>query len=156
MRGFQSRAREYALKLLSYRGRSEKELEDRLLKKGITKSEASSTVRYFREIGLIDDLSLAENLKTETLTRKLLSRSGAKRYMLNRGLPREIVDRVFYDQVDTDFDNAARIVEKKLRVLGTCPPETARRRLYNLLARRGYSSETIIKVLRTKNIKEEE
>ena len=156
MRGFQNKARAYALKLLSYRGRSERELEERLLKKGITKSETSSTIRYFKEIGLVDDMSLAETLKRETLTTRLLSQNGAKRYMLNRGIPRGIVDLVFSSHEDTDFDNAMRIVEKKLKVLGKYPQAVARRRLYNFLLRRGYSSGTIMKVLRDNKLKEED
>lgn len=156
MRGSQNKARQYVLKLLSYRGRSERELEERLLRKGVTKSEASSAIRHFKDIGLIDDVSLAKTLMRETLTTKLLSHKGAKRYMLNRGIPREIVDMVFCRHEDTDFDNAGRIVDKKLKVLGKYPPAVVRRRLYGLLSRRGYSSETISKILRDKNLKEED
>ena len=156
MRGFQSKAQQYALKLLSYRGRSERELEERLLKKGVTKSEVSSTIQRFKEIGLIDDMSLAETLKLTALSTKLLSQKGSKRFMLGRGIPPDIVDMVFYRHEGTDFDNAMRFVAKKLRVLGNYPPEIARRRLYGLLSRRGYSSETIMKVLREKNLKEED
>jgi len=153
--GFQNKARQYALKLLSYRGRSERELEERLLKKGITEGETSSAIQYFKEIGLIDDMSLAEALKREALATKLLSRKGAERYMLNRGIPREIVNRVFSHDEDTDIDNAGKIVDKKLKALKTYPPTIARRRLYHFLLRRGYSSETITRALKDKNLKEE-
>jgi regulatory protein len=156
LRDFQNRARDYALKLLSYRGRSERELEERLLKKGIATSETSSTIRYLKEIGLVDDMSLAETLKRETLNRRLLSQSGAKKYMLSRGIPRGIVDLVFSCHEDTDFANALQIIEKKRKVLGKYPQAVARRRLYGFLQRRGYSSETIMKVLRDGQLKEED
>lgn len=152
MRGSQSNARRYALKLLSYRGRSERELEERLLKKGIAESEASSTIQHFKEIGLIDDLSLAETLKREALTSKLLSQRGAKRYLLNRGIPREIADTVFSHDEDTDYENAGVFVEKKLKKLANYPPDVLRRRLYGLLVRRGYPSGTIMKALRDKKL----
>ncbi len=144
------------MKLLSYRGRSEREMEERLLKKGVTKPEVSSTIQHFKEIGLIDDVSLAETLKRNALTTRLLSQKGSKRFMLGRGIPPDIVDMVFDRDEDTDFDNASIFVAKKLRVLGNYPPEIARRKLYGLLSRRGYSSETIMKVLREKNLKEED
>ncbi len=156
MTGSRNSARQYALKLLSYRGRSEKELEKRLWEKGITKSEASSTIQYLKEIGLINDVSLAEALKREALTTKLLSQRGAKSYMLQRGIPREIVDQVFQDYEDTDIENAVRIADKRIRKSGNRATEVQRRRLYNLLLRRGYSSGTIMKVLRDKNLKEED
>ncbi len=156
MRGSQSRAKEYALKLLSYRGRSEKELEDRLLRKGISKPDASSAIEYLKGIGLIDDVTFAETLMSEAVTTKMLSRNGARRYMLSRGLSRDIVDRISSDSEDTDFVNAGKLVEKKLRVMGKCPSLVAKKRLYAHLLRRGYSSEIIARVLREKNFKEED
>jgi SOS response regulatory protein OraA/RecX len=46
-------------------------------------------------------------------------------------------------------------VGKKLKSLNNYPSEIAKRRLYNLLLRRGYSSETIMKVLKDISNKEE-
>jgi regulatory protein len=155
LKGLPNRAKQYALKLLSYRGRSEKELEERLLKKGITKNIVSSTINQLKEIGLIDDMALAEALKRETLTTKMLSQNGAKRYMRTRGIPRDIVDKVFYHDENKDFVNALRFVGKKLKSLNNYPSEIAKRRLYNLLLRRGYSAETIMKVLKDISKKEE-
>jgi regulatory protein len=153
--GLPNRAKQYALKLLSYRGRSEKELEERLLKKGITKTLVSSTINELKKTGLIDDMVLAEALKRETLTTKMLSQNGAKRYMRTRGIPRDIIDKVFYHDENRDFDNALRFTGKKLMSLNHYPSEIVKRRLYNLLLRRGYSSETIMKVLKDISNKEE-
>ena len=155
MKGLPNRARQYALKLLSYRGRSEKELEERLLKKGITKTMVSSTINELRAIGFVDDMALAEALKREALTTKMLSQNGAKRYMQTRGIPRDIVDKVFYHDENKDFDNALRFAGKKLKSLNHYPSEIVKRRLYNLLLRRGYSAETIMKVLKDISNKEE-
>jgi regulatory protein len=150
-----ARARQYAFKLLSYRGRSEKELEERLIKKGITKTVASSTINYLKHIGLIDDMALAETLKREAVTTKLLSQNGAKKFILNRGISREIVDLVFSNDKNEDIDNAGRLVDKKLKTFKNYTSETVRRRLYNLLLRRGYSFETIMAVLKGKTLKED-
>jgi regulatory protein len=152
--GLHDKARQYAFKLLSYRGRSEKELEERLRKKGFTKTVSSSTIENLKQTGLIDDKALAETLKREALTTKLLSQSGAKRFMLIRGIPRDIVDSIFNNDKNKDFENASKLVDKKLRVLKKYSSETARRRLYNFLFRRGYSTETIISVLKKKIFKE--
>ncbi|MBE0425522.1 MAG: regulatory protein RecX [Nitrospirae bacterium] len=150
------KAKQYALKLLSYRGRSEKELTTRLKIKGINESVASLTVGYLKDIGLIDDFSLAETLKREALTAKLLSQNAAKKYVLNRGIPHDIVDIIFSKDEDADFDNARRIAEKKLRILKDYPYKVAKRRLCNLLSRKGYSYETIMKVLKERNFNEED
>jgi regulatory protein len=152
--GLHDKARQYAFKLLSYRGRSEKELESRLRKKGFTKTVASSTIGYLKQTGLIDDKALAETLKREALTTKLLSQSGAKRFMLTKGIPRDVVDSIFSNDKNEDFENASKLADKKLKVLKNYSSDTARRRLYNFLFRRGYSTDTIISVLKNKTFKE--
>ena len=156
MNDLQNKARQYALKLLSYRGRSERELKARLIRKGVSDSLAVSTVDYLRNLGYLDDVSLAETLKSEAISRKLLSITGAKKYLLERGIPRDIVSRVFLQEEETDRKNAIKYICKKIRTLGQYPEETVRRRLYNQLLRRGYSPETIISALKDKIIHWEE
>ena len=156
MTGSDDKAKQYSLKLLSYRGRSEKELEERLRKKGVSARGISSTMRSLKDTGLLNDLSLAESLKREALTYRMLSQAGARNFMLKRGIPRSIVDSVLSNDDNIDIDNAVKFVDKKLRVLGKYPAEIAKRRLYNLLLRRGYSSGTILKVLKEKIVKEED
>jgi regulatory protein len=146
--GLHDKAKQYAFKLLSYRGRSEKELKERLIKNGITKTVASSTIKYLKHLGLIDDMALAETLKREALTTKLLSQNGARRFILNRGIPYEIVNQILSNDENKDIENARRLVDKKLKAFKDYSSETAKRRLYNLLFRRGYSFETINKVLK--------
>lgn len=150
MKGSRDKATQYALKLLGYRGRSVKELEDRLRGKGIPASAVSSAIRHLKDIGLIDDVSLAESLKREAETTKMLSQKGAKRYLFSRGIPRDIIEMVFSHEDNPDVENAGRLVDKKMKVLGGYPAEIVKRRLYGLLSRRGYSSETILKVLKDK------
>lgn len=156
MTGLDDKAKQYSLKLLSYKGRSEKELEERLKKKGIKGDVISSTILYLKNIGLVNDMSLAETLKREALTRKMLSYFGARNFMLRRGIPKSIIDSVLSRDDNTDIENAIKLVDKKLRILGTYPADTAKRRLYNLLVRRGYSSGTIMKVLKEKMMREED
>ena len=156
MTGLDDKAKQYSLKLLSYKGRSEKELKERLKKKGIKGDVISSTILYLKNIGLVNDMSLAETLKREALTRKMLSYFGARNFMLRRGIPKSIIDSVLSRDDNTDIENAIKLVDKKLRILGTYPADTAKRRLYNLLVRRGYSSGTIMKVLKEKMMREED
>ncbi|MEW6162133.1 MAG: regulatory protein RecX [Nitrospirota bacterium] len=155
MIGLHDKARQYALKLLGYRGRSRKELEERLTKKGFSETVVSSTINYLRDVGLIDDRALAEALKREAITTKLFSQYGARKFMLTRGIPREIVDSMFIPDEKEDIENAKRLVDKKLRIMKNYPAEKIKRRLYNLLLRKGYSFETIEAVLKGKKFKED-
>lgn len=140
------------MKLLSYRGRSEKELRERLGKKGFSETVVSSTINHLKHIGLIDDKVLAEALKREALTTKLLGQNGARRFMVNRGIPVKIINSMFTHNEKEDIENAKRLIEKKLRVIKDYPAEKIKRRLYNLLIRKGYSFDTIKMVLKDKNL----
>ena len=152
----QSKAKKYAFKLLVYRGRSEKELKERLVKKGISKAVASSTVQDLKRLGLIDDRSLAETLKREALSRKFLSQQGAIRFLHQRGIPHEIINDALNGDETIDIYTARRLVHKKINNLRNYSPLHVKKKLYGLLARRGYSSDTIRKVLKEKSFQEED
>lgn len=149
------KAKKYALKLLGYRGRSEQELKERLINKGISKAVASSTVQDLKRQGLIDDRSLAENLKREALSRKFLSQQGAIRFLHHRGIPHKIINQVLDDDEIIDIHNARRLVHKKIKNLRNFSSLQVKKKLYGLLARRGYPSDTIHKVLKENTFQEE-
>jgi len=121
---------------------------ERLRKKGFSADVVTQTVQSLRKSGFLDDTALAENLKREAFSRKMLSWRGAKQYMLSRGIPLPVIDAAIVGDEKTDIENAKRIVEKKMKTLKNYGPEIIRRRLYNVLLRRGYASETIRKVLK--------
>lgn len=152
----EDKTKQYALKLLSYRGRSESEMIERLSRKGASDQSIASTIQYLRDAGLLNDFSLAEALKREALATRMLSQAGARTFILKRGIPKNIVDSVFAGDENTDLENAVRLSEKKLKALAMYPVLTARRRLYQLLLRRGYSVGTIMKVMKDKYMKEDE
>ena len=151
----QSKAKQYAFKLLSYRGRSEKELKERLIKKGISRTVVSSTIHDLKRLGLIDDRSLAETLKRDALTRKLLSQQGTSRFLYQRGIPLKIINQLLANDERIDIENAQRLVSRKLKNMKNYSSLDVKRKLYGFLARRGYSSDTIRRVLKENIIQEE-
>ena len=152
----QSKAKKYAFKLLSYRGRSEKELKERLVKKGIRKAVASSTVQDLKRLGLIDDRSLAETLKREAFSRKFLSQQGAIRFLHQRGIPHDLINDALNGDQMIDIYTARKLVHKKIKNLRNYSSSHVKKKLYGHLARRGYSSDTIRKVLKENSFEEED
>jgi regulatory protein len=153
--GLDDKARLYALKLLSYRGRSVRELQERLKMRGFPENVVSSTINYLQRAGLVNDRALAEDLKRKAITTKLLSQNNARRFMLTRGIPKEIVNSTLILDEKEDRENAKKLIDKRLRLIKNCPPEKIKSRLYNLLLRKGYSFETINAVLKNKIFKED-
>jgi regulatory protein len=148
-------ARLYALKLLGYRGRSEKELRERLIQKGFRADIIDRTLLYLKEAGLIDDRALALNLKRQAFERKLLGYEGAKSFLLKRGLSRDVVESALDYDEEAELENAVTFLDKKTNSIEYYPAKGKKRKLWNLLARRGYSSGVIRKAMKDFNFDEE-
>lgn len=142
-----SKARSYALALLRYRGRSEKELRDRLRRKDFLSEDIDRVVEDLRTSGFLDDRSLAENLKRQAVTNKLLGHEGARRFMHQRGLSREIIDESLGYDEETEVLNMNKLIAKKLKTMATCPEPKRTRSLVGFLMRKGYRMGLIRKAL---------
>ena len=149
-------AKRYAFKLLARRGRSESELRERLTRKGFPGVAIARAVGSLRQAGYLDDCALAEDLKREALEKKMLAYQGAKVFMMKRGLPAEVVDSVLGYDEERELQNVQKLVDKQLGSKENYLTKREKRRLWNFLARRGYSSGIIRKALKDVSLSEEE
>jgi len=147
-------ALKHAFRLLGYRDRSEKEMFEKLMQKGFSAEVAGNAVAYFKERDFINDRRFAGILKKDAVERKYLGRRGTRAYMINKGISGDIADEILGDE-DNYLDTARNFVEKKLKGLKKCDEETIRRRLWGMLARRGFSYGTINRTLKSFDLKEE-
>ncbi len=142
------KALQYAFLLLRYRDRSEREIIQRLQRKGFTEENGRSVSSYLKEKGFVNDAKYAEALKRTAVEHKQLGKRGVVHYLLAKGIPPEIVDGISGE--DDEYLEAARtFVEKKVKQIQGLDTFTAKRRLWGSLARKGYSPEIIGRVLRT-------
>ena len=155
MTGSAAKARSYALTLLRYRGRSEKELRDRLRKKGYQQEDIDAAVLNLRDSGFLDDEALAENLKRQAMTNKLLGFDGARRLMQQRGLPRQIIDRALTYDEETELRSIEKLIDKKQRTIEKYPEPKRTRSLVGFLMRKGYPLHIIRKALKNRYMHEE-
>jgi regulatory protein len=142
------KARSYALTLLRYRGRSEKELRDRLRRKGFSQEEIGETVGYLRAVGFLDDRALAEDLKRQAMTNKLLGYDGVRRFMQQRGLPREVIDESLGYEEETELRNMQKLIEKKQKTIEKYAEPKRTKSLIGFLMRKGYHVGLIRKALK--------
>jgi regulatory protein len=148
-----SRARAYSLKLLSIRGRSEKELRDRLKRKGFDGDTVDKSVAQLRDGKYIDDKALASQLISYAVRTKTLGVRGTRYFLLKRGIPEEVVNDADFDTID-ERSGAERVIQKKIEYYKGLPREKVHRRLYGVLKRRGYSTQTIREVLKERSYQE--
>jgi regulatory protein len=141
------KALQYAFLLLRYRDRSEREIFERLTKKGFTEEAGRKAGSYLKEKGFINDARYAENLKRIAVEHKYLGRRGVIHYLLLKGIPDEIVEGI--SGTDEEYLGAAeKLVEKQMRQLKGLDNSIIRKRLWGALLRKGFSSDIIKKALR--------
>ncbi|MBI4822724.1 MAG: regulatory protein RecX [Nitrospirae bacterium] len=136
----------YAYRLLSYRARSQKELEHRLSLKGFPDDDIRKTIEHLKGYGYLDDLSLASNLRRHASDRKLLGKEGAKQFLRQRGIQRQDVETAISDY--DELPSALSLINKKMKTLREYPYSVTVKKLSGALARKGYSSQTIRKALK--------
>lgn len=146
----------YAYRLLSYRDRSEKELRERLQRKGFSEDAVLHTVSRLAEKGFINDTTLAASLKRTAEDVKLLGRQGVRLFLRHRGLAEEIIKDICTDTDHEEITRAKKLVDKKLRTMGNYSAEEVKKKLWRFLLRKGYSFDTIMQILKQFKIKEEE
>ncbi len=130
-------ALESALRLLSYRLRSERELRDRLARKGFGRAVIGETLSRLRELGYLDDAAFA---RFWTETRQALR--PRPRWLLAGELRRRGVAQEEAEQATagiSDEEAAYEAASRRLRALRGLEYQRFRERLGRFLTRRGFS-----------------
>ena len=130
-----------AMRLLSYRPRSESELRQRLARRGAPADLVDGAISRLRELGLVADAAFA---RAWVDGRSRLSPRG--RRLLRRELQAKGIDgeaaREALGQLD-DEDTALRAAERRADAMRGLPYPEFRRRLGDFLRRRGFDSATV-------------
>lgn len=129
-----------AIRFLSYRPRSKKEIVDFLKKKKAEAEIREKVIDRLTELGYIDDEKFASWWIEQRKTFRPKGAAIIKQELKQKGV---IIDGL------TDDKNSARLlVEKKLKLLKNLSDFEKKRKLYGFLARRGFSSSVIDDILR--------
>ena len=139
-------AREIALRRLSVRARSRKELTQDLKSRDVSADAAAEVLDRFVEVGLINDAAFAQEW-VESRGR----RSGASRLRQElrlKGVAEEhIAEAIGGRDEQADLTNARELATRKAATMKGLDRVVRQRRLTALLARRGYSSAVIRRVI---------
>ncbi len=144
-----SSALEYALKLLGYRARTEKELRLKLAEKKYQPEEVAEVLAKLVKIGFIDDQKFAENYVRDKLS---ISRRGPRRInfeLIKHGVAKEIAELAtkVIDK-DEELAIAESLLKSRQRQWSKLDPLVKKRRAIGLLARRGFSSNILNRLLK--------
>lgn len=125
-----------ALRLLSYRPRSEAEIRTRLSRR-FDRETIEGVILQLRERQMIDDVAFAAFWREARDSFSPRGRLLLKVELRNKGIDPELIDKVL-DGID-DEESAYRAAQKRGRTLAKEDYETFRRKLGAFLRRRGFS-----------------
>jgi len=132
-------AKDRALGLLAVRWRSRRELEQRLRAAGFEEEQVSTALADLERAGLIDDGRFAREL-ARAKSGRLDGNRTVRSALAKAGVAPVVAEEVVLE-LGEDQERALALAENRARPLIGLDPQTAFRRLYGLLLRRGYGPD---------------
>jgi regulatory protein len=151
----QAKARTSALRYLSYRLRSEREIRAKLAEKEFAHEIIDRVVEQLRSAGLVDDRRFAAAFVHDARLRKATGARLLRQQLLAKGVPRALVEDVVEEATERSAEQSAALGAARSllgRYRASRKPvddATGRRRVAQFLARRGFGWDVITPVLRT-------
>ena len=147
-----SPCREAALKLLERTRRTRRDLERRLKEKDFDAAAIATTLDRLTEVGLVDDVEYARAWLAGRWGRRPSGWRRLEQELRAKGVSQEDAERAREllserGNAPDEVESAAKLVAQARRRYAGLEPHVERKRLYALLARRGYDGDTIRKVL---------
>lgn len=143
-----NRAREYALRLLEYRERSEQEIKERMARKNYNERLIKSTIGFLKNHNLVNNRRFAR-MWAESCLRRSYGRWKVQTDLNKKGIDKEIIEEVLresYSKVD-EIQRALALIQKKWPFLRK-KENALLRRISDFLKRRGFPFEVIAEVIR--------
>ncbi|MBS1453764.1 MAG: regulatory protein RecX [Lentisphaeria bacterium] len=134
-------AMEKAMRLLSRRALSERELLNKLCAAGYPFREARDAVAECRKRGYVNDEAFAADY-TELLAGRCLGGRRIRLALRKRGIPAELQEEPLEAAAETEAERASEALAYKLRLLAReTDPRRKREKAFRFLVGRGFSCE---------------
>jgi len=146
-------ARQSAVRLLSHRARSERELRDRLKKKGFKAEGIAKVISSLTRSGLIDDLDFARAFVHDKLLRKPLGKSMLANQLRQKGIGKEVIEQVLSEvyQEGKEDEYAVELARNRFQRFKSAfeklDPMKQKKKLSDYLAHRGFEWEAVAKAV---------
>ena len=135
------RGKEIALRLITNRPRSKKEVLDRMREKDVDEAVRERVITRMEELDLLDDEAFARYWIDQRARFKPRGIPLLRQELQQKGVDRQIVNDLLQE-----LDNSAAVMqaaEKKARSLSHYPEDQFRKKLTGFLQRRGFHYEEI-------------
>lgn len=139
-----------AIKYISYRPRSEKEIADKLIAKGFDRQTADAAIDRLKETGYINDANYAKALAGSRMRNKSWGPLKISADLKRRGLADSIIKESIGLIRPLEESTARNALDKWMRLKGVTAPidRDAMPKAYRFLKSRGFSDATVGRVIR--------
>ncbi len=137
-----------ALRLLSFRPRSESELRSRLAMKKLPNEAIEAVIVDLRGEKMLDDAKFAKLYAMSRIQSQTFGKDRVKRELARKGLSAKDVASAMDSIADIDERSVAEeTARRKLATMKGLSREAKKRRLHGALMRRGFNASLIFKIL---------
>jgi regulatory protein len=141
-------ARDIVLRKLAVQARTRVELERALQGRDVPEEAAAAVLDRMTEVGLVDDVTFAQDWVTSRQQRRHLSKTALRRELQTKGVDRDVIDDALADVEGADEHRAALdLARRRAATMGGLDRQVAYRRLSGVLARRGFTGSITTRVL---------
>ena len=143
------KAKNQALRYLSYRDRSKWEITQYLEKKQHSHLVIQQTLEYLENFDYVDDQRFALQWGQFNINKKKLGRNRLYLELLNKGIDRETLENILSTLYENnpEIQLAKECASKKWESLKGVEADKKKRRLFQHLKRRGFSADIIYQSL---------
>lgn len=142
------KCRQAALRLIKFRARSRKELEERLKDKGYSFDVVQDVLAYCQKHRFIDD-ELFALVWVRGRVKKPFGFNRICRELFSKGIAQDIIDSVI-EEIKQEYheqDAIRDIIRVRLPKYNGLEPHKVKARLFGFLLRRGFSKDLVIEAL---------
>lgn len=144
------RAKQRALDYLAYKPRTEQEVRRKLTQEDVPATVVEDVIARIQELGYLDDETYAHDYARNRFANKRYGPERIRRELRERGIDRhladEAVEEVFADEDPVEV--ARSHAEKRWsRIAHDDDPRRQKQKLYRYLTRRGFTSDTVYRII---------
>ena len=134
-----------ALKFLSFRSRSEKEVFDHLIKKEDAIEVITQVIAKLKEQKFLNDYEFAKQWIESRMRFRPRSQKMLAFELKQKGISKEIIEQIFNFQfsIFNEKEQIQKLIEKKIEKYKGLPRQEVFQKLGGFLARRGFDYDTI-------------
>jgi regulatory protein len=152
--GRKKEALEYAMLFLSYRPRSQREMSERLKRKGFEPEVTAAVLEDLKNLRLIDDSQFARDLAESRIKNRLQGDARVREDLIRKGIDRKLAEDAVRDLSDAEREDvpdederAYQALVKRRNQIHNADDRTVQRRLFGYLSRRGFAYDTVERAL---------